>query len=232
MLGGLGRIDVPTSLSEDESDLRLVIHLGGGDEPRRPSVERLKAHRRDGFLRPDDVQRISVVIRGQPVPFRRDLGPRGGTRPGDMGPECEEVSQQAWGNRREHPHIARLKRPRRRVGPDLFRIGEDSRGPLPHVAFELGARVDEAERVRRDPRVGGGEVHDPFPVVPGAQDGTQARRRTGRGKSDELHATPLSKRKASQCVSAATTMFSPHIMPMATPSLRPRAAPAGCSRTS
>src|SRR2546422_361335 len=42
----------------------LVVRLRRRHGPRRPSLERLEAHRRDGLFRPHDVQWIAVVVRG------------------------------------------------------------------------------------------------------------------------------------------------------------------------
>src|SRR2546428_1609149 len=66
---GLRRVNVPPALPEDEADLRLVIHLRRWHEPRRPSLERLEAHWRDGLLRPDDIQWNAVVVSRQRVHF-------------------------------------------------------------------------------------------------------------------------------------------------------------------
>src|SRR5436309_2713522 len=167
---GLRGVDVPPALTEDEADLSLVIHLGRRDKPRGTSVECLEAHWRDGLLRPDDIQRIAVVIGGQRVPLGWDLGPRG--RPGarDMGPKREEISQQPRSDRRMDPHIAGSKRPQRGVGLDLLSLGEHLERPVPYVAFQPGTRIDELKRVCRDGGIYRGQVDDFFPVVPPTED--------------------------------------------------------------
>src|SRR3989454_11888395 len=135
---GLRRVYVPPALTEDEADLSLVIHLGRRDEPRGTSVECLEAHWRDGLLRPDDIQRIAVIIGRQRVPLGWDLGPCGRPRARDMGPKREEVSQQPRSDRRMDPHIAGSKRPQRGVGLDLLGLGEHLERPVPYGAFEPG----------------------------------------------------------------------------------------------
>src|SRR5437667_12661140 len=40
MRGRLRRVNVPTPETEDEADLRFLVHLAGEDEPRRLSVAR------------------------------------------------------------------------------------------------------------------------------------------------------------------------------------------------
>src|SRR2546426_970060 len=97
MRGRLRRLDVPTPETEDEADFRFVVHLGGQDEPRRLSLERLETHRRDRLLGPDDVQRISVVIGRQHVPFRRRQCHRGQVHaPVPTVPRADRRSE-AWG---------------------------------------------------------------------------------------------------------------------------------------
>src|SRR5256885_1213484 len=229
---GLRGVDVPPALTEDEADLSPVIHLGGGDEPRGTSLECLEAHWRDGLLRPDDIQRIAVIIGRQRVPLRWDLGPRGRPRARDMGPKREEVSQQPRSDRRMDSHIARPKRPQRGVGLDLLGLGQHPERPVPYVALQPGTRIDELKRVRRDAGIHRGEVDDFFPVVPPAEDRAQAGRSSGRRESHEPHARLQAPRSPNRIQNAEEVTVSPWLSRRAIPSLRPKAGPVGRSRTS
>src|SRR5439155_592485 len=103
--------DVPTALTQYEADLRLVVHLRGLDGLGRTSLERLESHRWNRVARPDDVQVVPVVVRGEEIPFRWDGGPCRGAGSGDVRPEREEVPEQARDDRRMQPHVGQPERP-------------------------------------------------------------------------------------------------------------------------
>src|SRR5438034_10976551 len=103
------------------------------------------------------------------------------------------------------PNIPRSIGPRRRVRSDLLGFGEGSKAPIPHVAFQLRARIDELEGVLGDLAVDRGQVHDPVPMIPGADRRSEAWGPSCGGKADELHATlPRLKRRTHPLVTAST----------------------------
>src|SRR5436309_4981997 len=129
------------------------------------------------------------------------------------------------------PNIPRSIGPRRRIRSDVLGFGEGSKAPIPHVAFQLRARIDELEGVLGDLAVDRGQVHDPVPMFPGADRRSEAWGPSCGGKADELHATlPRLERRTHPLITAST--FPRPVTRRATPSLPRPAGHEECFRTS
>src|SRR5437867_7543513 len=87
------------------------------------------------------------------------------------------------------PNIPRSKGPRRRLRSDVLGFGKGSKAPIPHVAFQPTASINELEGVFGDLAVDRGQVHDPVPMIPRADRRSEAWGPSSGGKADELHAT-------------------------------------------
>src|SRR2546427_1803131 len=129
------------------------------------------------------------------------------------------------------PNIPRSKGPRRRLRSDVLGFGKGSKAPIPHVAFQLTASINELEGVFGDLAVDRGQVHDPVPMIPRADRRSEAWGPSSGGKADELHATlPRLERRTHPLVTAST--FPRPVTRRATPSLPRPAGRAEYFRTS